>query len=222
MKSFSASRRQAGAVVLAGAVLPSALWANPVFDDGIDYHQLAKPQPTGVAAGQVEVVEFFWYACGHCYGLEPALLQWKKTLPPHVVFRRSHVAFRGTVQQQLYFTLLELGLDDRLSPRVFEAIHVERNPLATPQAVLAWAKDEGLDTKRFESAWNSNRVSAAMRRATEMMQSHEVDSVPRFTVAGRYVTAPAMNGGSHPRTFAVLNHLVDLARRPGPKASSKS
>ena len=222
MVSFSRSRREFSGLVLASAVCPATLLAATPFDEGIEYRLLAKPQPTAAPAGKVEVLEFFWYSCGHCYNLEPALLEWKKSLAPHVYFRRSHVAFRGTVQQQLYFTLAAMGLDERLGPRVFEAIHVERNPLQTPQAVMAWAKDEGLAMKEFESHWASSRVASAMRRATDMMQAHEVDSVPRFTVAGRYVTAPAMNAGSHSKTFAVINHLVELSRGAGPKASKKS
>lgn len=220
--SFSRSRRELSGLVLASAVCPATLLAAAPFDEGIDYRLLAKFQPTSAPAGKVEVLEFFWYSCGHCYNLEPALLEWKKSLAPHVYFRRSHVAFRGTVQQQLYFTLSAMGLDERLGPRVFEAIHVERNPLQTPQAVMAWAKDEGLSMKEFESHWASSRVASAMRRATDMMQAHEVDSVPRFTIAGRYVTAPAMNAGSHSKTFAVINHLVELSRGAGPKASKKS
>lgn len=220
--SFSRSRRELSGLVLASAVCPAALLAAAPFDEGIEYRLLAKSQPTAAPAGKVEVLEFFWYSCGHCYNLEPALLAWKKSLAPHVYFRRSHVAFRGTVQQQLHFTLAAMGLDERLGPRVFEAIHVERNPLQTPQAVMAWAKDEGLAMKDFESHWASSRVASAMRLATDMMQAHEVDSVPRFTVGGRYVTAPAMNAGSHSKTFAVINHLVELSRGAGPKASKKS
>ena len=222
MVSFSRSRRELSGLVLASAVCPTTLLAAAPFDEGIEYRLLAKSQPTAAPAGKVEVLEFFWYSCGHCYNLEPALLEWKKSLAPHVYFRRSHVAFRGTVQPQLYFTLAAMGLDERLGPRVFEAIHVERNPLQTPQAVMAWAKDEGLAMKEFESHWSSSRVSSAMRRATDMMQAHEVDSVPRFTIAGRYVTAPAMNAGSHSKTFAVINHLVELSRGGGPKPSKKS
>ncbi|MGA0012963.1 MAG: thiol:disulfide interchange protein DsbA/DsbL, partial [Burkholderiaceae bacterium] len=171
MSSFSRSRRELSGLVLASAVCPSMLLAAAPFDEGIEYRQLARSQPTAAPAGKVEVLEFFWYSCGHCYNLEPALLEWKKSLAPHVYFRRSHVAFRGTVQQQLYFTLAAMGLDERLGPRVFEAIHVERNPLNTPQAIMAWARDEGVAMKEFESHWASSRVASAMRRATDMMQA---------------------------------------------------
>ena len=42
--------------------------------DALDYH--AKDRP-----GKIEVAEFFWYGCGHCYTFEPVIGQWKKTLP---------------------------------------------------------------------------------------------------------------------------------------------
>lgn len=40
--------------------------------EGTDYIKLAKPQPVAVA-GKSEVIEFFWYGCGHCYTIEPAV-----------------------------------------------------------------------------------------------------------------------------------------------------
>ena len=29
---------------------------------------------------KIEVMEFFWFGCGHCYTFEPLLAAWKKTL----------------------------------------------------------------------------------------------------------------------------------------------
>ncbi len=41
------------------------------WQDGVNYTRLVPAQPTSVPAGQVEVLEFFWYACPHCYALDP-------------------------------------------------------------------------------------------------------------------------------------------------------
>ena len=43
----------------------------------------SKYQPVGqqitVTTGdKIEVAELFWFGCGHCYSLEPALKEWKK------------------------------------------------------------------------------------------------------------------------------------------------
>ena len=46
--------------------------------EGQQYTALRPAVPTNVAPGKVEVVEVFWYACGHCYLLEPKLEAWNK------------------------------------------------------------------------------------------------------------------------------------------------
>ena len=51
------------------------------------FQVLNPPQPTE-GGGKIEVIEFFWYGCPHCYSLEPAVNEWAKGLPKDVVFRR--------------------------------------------------------------------------------------------------------------------------------------
>jgi len=50
----------------------SAAAAGPEVFEGHDYARLKNPQPVSTG-NQVEVLEFFWYRCPHCFQLEPAL-----------------------------------------------------------------------------------------------------------------------------------------------------
>ena len=34
--------------------------------------------------GKIEVLEFFWYGCPHCYNLQPALKAWLKNAPKDI------------------------------------------------------------------------------------------------------------------------------------------
>ena len=43
--------------------------------------------------GKVEIAEFFWYGCIHCYNLEPVLDAWLPKLPPDAYFRRIPAVF---------------------------------------------------------------------------------------------------------------------------------
>jgi protein dithiol oxidoreductase (disulfide-forming) len=195
--------------LLAG-LASNSLQAAPI-DEGIDFRVLAKPVPTA-AAGKVEVLEFFWYACPHCYAMEPAIKAWQAKLPSDVLFRKVHVAFRGNVQQQLFYTLEALMAPEAVHEKAFAAIHLGRKPLVTPAEIFEWARSVGLDGARFEKAWASPAVASNMRRATALMTAHEVEGVPRFTIHGRFVTAPSMVGGSHQRAMAVVDHLIAKAR----------
>src|SRR5215218_2162512 len=87
----------------AGIALPStAQTAWPA--EGTHYVRLQQAAPL-VAAGKVEVVEFFWYECPHCNAFEPSLEAWSGTLPSDVALRRVPVWFQEVpfaAQQRLF------------------------------------------------------------------------------------------------------------------------
>ena len=46
------------------------------YEAGVNYDLINPPLRTA-DADKIEVVEFFWYGCGHCYNFEPMLGQGK-------------------------------------------------------------------------------------------------------------------------------------------------
>ena len=46
-----------------------------------EHYDLISPAIRTSSPGKIEVVEFFWYGCGHCYTFEPLISAWKKDLP---------------------------------------------------------------------------------------------------------------------------------------------
>jgi thiol:disulfide interchange protein DsbA len=197
-----------GAVCTAAAV-PAAASAQPA--DGRDYRVLANPQPVEAAAGKIEVIEFFAYWCPHCHSLEPVLADWRKRLPGDVLFRREHVSFRETRIQQLHYALAAMGREDELAPRVFHAIHVERQRLDSAQKM---AEVLGLDVKQFSAIYDSFAVRTRARRGTQLSEAYGIDGVPSLAVAGRFVTAPSM-AGSNSAALKVVDHLIALSRKRG-------
>ena len=107
---------------------------------GTDYLVLDKPVPSEAPAGKVEVIEFFWYACPHCFAFEPALTAWLKKLPKNVAFRRVPVVFQDSFipPQKLYYTLEAMGQLEAVHGKVFNAIHVERQKLDKDNLVIDW------------------------------------------------------------------------------------
>src|ERR1700722_15296740 len=53
--------------------LPAVKWVA-----GTNYRVLSPAQPTDVAPGKIEVIEFFWYGCPPCAVLEPYLQDWRE------------------------------------------------------------------------------------------------------------------------------------------------
>lgn len=210
---LNSKRRQLGAGLLglsALGVCPS-VWAQG-FDEGIDYRVLR--QPVGTASpDKIEVLEFFWYGCPHCKSFEGPLASWKAGLAKDIVFRKIHVPFREETHQRLFFSLESMGIAEKLTSKVFEAIHVERKPLVSLEDQKRFVKANGVDPVRYEKAWMSFSVRSQMKRANALMQAYRIDGVPQLTVNGRYVTSPAMVGGHHQRALAVVDYLVAKERR---------
>lgn len=202
-------RRVIGAGAIATGLLPRVGLGQPLA--GRDYRVLATPQPVEAPAGSIEVIEFFAYWCPHCHSLEPALADWKKRLSGDVQFRREHVSFRETRIQQLHYALVAMGKADELAPRVFNAIHVERQRLDAPEKM---AQVLGLDVKQFGAIYDSFAVRTRARRGTQIAEAYGIDGVPSLAVAGRFVTAPSM-AGSNSAALAVVDHLIELTRKRG-------
>ena len=59
---------------------------------GRDYSLLENPLPTK-QDGKVEVLEIFWYGCGHCYAMESKIKAWNKTTPEYVSFKKMPVTW---------------------------------------------------------------------------------------------------------------------------------
>ncbi|MFL6710527.1 MAG: thiol:disulfide interchange protein DsbA/DsbL [Massilia sp.] len=179
------------------ALLPLSTAASAAdFKNGADYLTLPEAQNTD-AAGKVEVTEFFAYYCPHCNAFEPALHAWVKKNAANIVFKRVHVSVNSPavqVQQRLFYTLDALGAVEQYHQKVFDAMHVERNRLASEEAAFDWAQKAGLDRAKFIEAWNSFGVQAKLRRANAMMAAYRIDSWPTVAIDGRYITSPSQAG----------------------------
>jgi len=177
------------------------------------YSELNPPQQVE-ARGKVEVVEFFWYGCIHCYNLEPYIESWLKKLPPDVEFRRVPAVFneRWAYDAAIFYTLEAMGLLDKLHRPLFDAIH--RNQLRTDnqQALGEWLQKRGVDSKKFLETLRSFGVQSKTRRATQMTVAYKIDGTPAMAVQGRY-TVSADQGRTQQGMLQVVDRLVDMARK---------
>jgi thiol:disulfide interchange protein DsbA len=214
-KQFSALAVSLGiAIGSIGAIgAMNAAHASPAAPvSGTDYSVLQAAQPVN-AAGKIEVTEFFWYGCPHCNEFEPYLEAWIKKQGPDVVFKRVPVAFRDDFipHSKMYHALDALGVAEKVTPAVFNEIHVKKNYLLTPQAQADFLKTQGVDPKKYMDAYNSFSTQSAVQRDAKLLQDYKIDGVPTIVVQGKYETGPAMTN-SLPGTTQVMDFLVQQVR----------
>ncbi len=177
-----------------------------------DYVRLS--QPLAVNPGKIEVIEFFWYGCPHCFAFEPALDAWQKKLPDDVAFRRVPVAFREpfVIHQRLFYALEALGKVEELHRKAFQAIHVERQRLEKDEEVVAFAVKNGLDKAQFSEVFNSFAVRTKAKQASRLAEAYKIDGVPALGIHGRYFTSGSL-AGSPERALLVANSLIERSRK---------
>lgn len=173
------------ALVLCLLCAPAAVAQQPAKD----YVAISPSQPGG-SDGKVEVIEFVSFACPHCRELEPLLQKWRATLPKDVVFRRVPVSFNRTEWAslgRLYLTLSAMGVIEKVTAPLFEAIHVDRVNMADEKARNEWLVKHGVDAKQYAETSRSFSVDSMARRADQLTASYKVPSVPALAIDGRYL-----------------------------------
>ena len=198
---------------IAGIALfaPQALaqQASPLFE------RLNPPQPVE-GSGKVEVTEFFWYGCPHCYTMEPFINSWLKSKPADVVFKRVPTYNESWAPMvTFYYTLEAMGVLDQYHSKVFDAIHKDRVNLNNKGKRDEWLKANGIDPAKFAEVEKSFSVATKVNRAKQLTQAYKVDGVPRFFVNGKYFTSPDHAGGAE-RVFLVVDQLVGTVRKEKP------
>jgi len=205
------------ALTIFGFALASAAIAKPVLDKEYKLIDPAQPQPATVKG--VEVLEFFNYACPHCYEFEPNLKAWLKNKPKNTDFRYVPAVFNERMfpLAKLYYALEEMGLLEKLHEKVYFAIHQQQFNLLDRAVLLKWIGEQGVDVKKFEATFDSFSVNNKAQRAAQMSRNYRIPGTPYLIVGGRYLTGPSMSVGAdgtvdHNRLMQILNELIDMSQ----------
>jgi thiol:disulfide interchange protein DsbA len=199
-------------------VVSTAVFAQGAPVAGKEFKQLNPAQK--VTGNQVEVLEFFSYACSHCDAFEPILNNWLSTKPKDVNFKHVPAVFnkRMIPLAQLYYTLEETDNLGKLHGKVYDAIHRQGKNLSDRETILEWAAAQGVDMKKFEATYDSFSVGTQTQRAMQMTRNYRIPGTPYMVVNGKYLTGPSMvarsdgRGVDVTRFVYVLNTLIDYER----------
>jgi thiol:disulfide interchange protein DsbA len=200
------------AFALAATPVSLALRAQPAGGPG--YSTL----PTGLQIedpAKVEVAEFFWYGCIHCFNFESVLEAWVPNLPPDVYFRRIPAVFgepRGINDAAIFYAFEALGVLNKLHRRLFDAIHQDRLRTDNPAALGEWLGKNGLDPKKFDAMMKSFGVQSKVKRAGQLTAGARIDGTPALMVQGRY-TISAEQAGSLEGMLVNAKQLIPLVRK---------
>jgi thiol:disulfide interchange protein DsbA len=176
---------------------------------GKDYTLLSPPQPTSTGS-KIEVIEFFFYGCSHCFKLHPLLNAWEQKMPKDVelvfvpaIFNPSWEAMART-----FYALEALGQRKQLHDALFNAWN-NGTEMVDEASATNFVVQHGVDRKKFSDAYNSFSMQSKITRVRQMGQSYNIRGTPTLIVDGKYLIT-----GLHPaETIQALTGVVDKARK---------
>ena len=176
---------------------------------GLSYLRLTPTQPTSSSPDKVEVAEFFWYGCPHCFAFDPYVRKWLATKPDYVSFVRIPAVWNPLVRMhaRMFYTAQELGKGDEMHEAFFNEIHNNGDMLDTEEKIAAFFGTFGVSETDFKKAWDSFAVNEKLQRANELARRYNISSVPTIVVNGKYTTNGEM-AGSWDLLIELTNQLV--------------
>ena len=177
---------------------------------GKDFGSLSKPLPVK-EDGVVDVIEVFWYGCGHCFNLAPVVSRWSMQKDSTVNFQKMPVTW-GPVHQlhaRLFYTIEALGIGEVGHTAVFKAIHKEGNFLSNEKAIINFLEKLGAEKNDAIKYMNSFSVKQKVKRAIEISKQFKVTATPMFFVDGQYRVEA--KGGSM-KMLKVVDYVIELQK----------
>jgi len=196
---------------LAAAML-ALLVTSPALAAG-GYRALDGPQPAN-DPDKIEVIEFFWYGCPHCYRFEPMIQQWaQQEKAPNVEFRHvpAILSRAWELHGRAFYAAKVMGVLDRFHQPMFDKLHEDHRGLSNEDEIRDFVDSLGIDGDQFVKTMNSFAVDTKIRRARSLQKAYGVSGTPTVVIDGRYVTSGSM-AGSLQRMIQVINDRVAAAR----------
>lgn len=157
------------------------------FSDGAQYVTLDKP-----VTGEPQVLEFFSFYCPHCYQFEQVYHvseNVKKALPAGTKMTKYHVEFLGPLGKQLtqaWAVAMALGVEDKVSPLMFEAVQ-KTQTVQTPDDIRNVFVKAGVTAADYDAAWNSFVVKSLVVQQEKAAEDLQLRGVLAVFVNGKYM-----------------------------------
>jgi thiol:disulfide interchange protein DsbA len=225
-------QQKIAAASLCGVVLAAAVylfWMTvddaPQGDFIEGEHYLLIENPRRIRSEQIEVMEFFGYACVHCYNFDPILSDWAQEKGDSIKFIQTP-AISSEYWRLLgrnFLTYQELGEHDRYHTAFFRAIHDGGRTFTDQESLSAFYEQLGGEKQAYINAFNSVGVASELSKADSMARRLKVAMVPSVVVQGKYLVRTSGSVGPK-RMLDVMDYLLakEFAERENNEARTST
>lgn len=202
------------AILLAQAEVPTPPqdWQ---FKEGQHYFRLVPTQPTVGGADKIEVAEFFYYLCPHCFTFEPIIRGWAENKPANVRFVQVPATWNAMLilHARMFYTKEILArngvLDDGevFQDTIYQEVHRRNNRLTSEGAIQKLFGRFGVSADEFNRTWNSFEVDQKLRVAQDLARRYGISSTPMIVVNGKYRSG-GQEAGSNDKWLELIDELI--------------
>ena len=172
------------------------------------HYELIEPLPTRNPE-KIEVIEFFWFGCGHCFSLEQLIKDWKSEVSSEVDFFRLPVVWNAQTKThaKLFFATETLQVPEAIQG-IFSAIHYNRKMMLSDKEVIPFFQGYGIQEDKYLAATNSFGLKNNLRKAELFAFKYGIKGVPAFIVNGKYKVSATREIGTED-LLDVVNYLIE-------------
>lgn len=194
-----------GAKLVVAGSIGSAVSTNLFAQSGNGYTVISPALNTGFS-DKVEVLEYFWFGCPHCFAFEPSINEWAANKPDYVEFVREAPPLNPAWEphSRAFYAAEVMGVTEQFFEPMFNGIHVERRALRSPDQIAKFAGELGIDADKYRKTMDSFAVNTRINQAMQKAAASGITGVPSVVINGKYLTGGSL-AGSHEGIIRVIN-----------------
>lgn len=179
------------AALFVSATAQAQVQAPQPFNEGVDYVRLAQAMPVSTGE-QIELIEFFSYACIHCAEIDPHLQRWKASKPENIKLVLYPASFNPDweLAARAFFASEAMGTLEQTHKISFDARYVERKTFPTIESYADLYASKGVDRDKFLAVAKSFAVNNKLARSKKLALDFDVSVTPTLIVDGKYRLIP--------------------------------
>ncbi|MBU2097681.1 MAG: thiol:disulfide interchange protein DsbA/DsbL [Gammaproteobacteria bacterium] len=163
---------------------------------------------------KIEVLEVFWYGCGHCFRFQPLVDDWAHNAPDDVDYLRFPAIWNELmkIHAQAYYTAESLNVVDKVHAPIFDAINLQNNRLQNERQLATLFASHGVSEEDFTRAFNSFPVRTKVNQAEQRMSEYQIRSTPNVIVDGKFLVTTNDAVRTQQEMMAIVDFLVARER----------
>jgi protein dithiol oxidoreductase (disulfide-forming) len=194
------------------ALLPSQ--AHAQFRSSLTFRTYDPVKPLVLnKADKIEVLQFFYYGCPHCFDMEPVLADWLDKKPADVEFA-TVPALRDDkwIPLTKAWYMLEALDAKRLHRPIYDNIHFDGKLLSEEPVLLDWFVKNGFERAKVAELYASAAINAKVDEARARTVEYRINATPTMVVQGKYSVSSGLVGSHHEAMRLVDQFIVDVRK----------